>query len=219
MLDMAGKPAVVIGGGSVALRKIKRLLTSGASITVISPDICSELCELWQTNTFTWKQKQFEAEDIADAFLIIAAANHKAVNRLVAAVTKPNQLLNVVDDPRAGNFHVPASLQRGKLTIAVGTDGASPHLAKNIRNQIGEQYGEEFIKYLQFLDTVRDFLLHCPSVSKTLKRALLEETADLTYMKSIEKQQSLLLYLHLLSFTSEAEIEQSILPSLIRIVK
>src|SRR5690625_793147 len=151
MMNMENKIAVVVGGGRVAYRKIVGLLRAGASITIISPVIHGEIKKVLATNQVIWKNKLFEPEDLQNALLVIAATNDKEVNEHVAASTGSHQLVNIVDDQEKSDFHVPAKLTRGDLTIAVATGGASPTLARVIRNELAEIYDESYDEYLEFL--------------------------------------------------------------------
>jgi len=191
MMNMENKVAVVVGGGRVAYRKIVGLLRAGASITIISPVIHGKIKKLLATSQMTWKNKLFEPEDLRNALLVIAATNNKKVNEHVAASTESHQLVNIVDDQEKSDFHVPAKLTRGDLTIAVATDGASPILTTVIRDELAEIYDESYEDYLQFLAVSREQIKHLP-LNQDLKRQMLKQITELTYRKSINKQKEFL---------------------------
>lgn len=150
MLDLANKHAVVIGGGTVATRKVLTLLTSSeANITVISPEISDTLKHLAQTEQIIWRKKQYECVDIEKAFLVIVATNDKELNRSIAKQCKPHQLVNVASEAKYGNFIVPASLRRGNITISVSTDGLNPRMAKKVCNEIALIFDETYETYLE----------------------------------------------------------------------
>ncbi|WLV25052.1 NAD(P)-dependent oxidoreductase [Aciduricibacillus chroicocephali] len=203
-LHISGKTAVVIGGGSVARRKIQRLLKSGAVVKVVSPDVCREVYELHEQGQLEWQQKLFEPADLDGAFIIMAASGNSEVNELVASAAAPHQLVNIADDPHAGNFHVPASLNRGKLSISVATEGASPILARKVRDEIADHFGHEFTEYMEFLETVRKKTVHELSLSSDLKKYVLEQAASNECRNSEVARQSLLFYLHLLSLVESS---------------
>lgn len=205
MFNAENQPASVIGGGRVAYRKVKRLIESGAAVTVISPDLCPELEELASASMFTWKKKTFDREDIRDAFIVIAATDDKAVNRTVANAVFPRQLVNIVDDPELGNFHVPASLHQGKLTISVATGGASPFLAKRIRNDLKLHFDSSYQDYMTFLEEVRRLLHRLDCLETDRKHQLLRDIAEDAYRKSAERRQALLDYLHKMKETGKME--------------
>lgn len=199
MLEISGKNAIVVGGGSVALRKTLRLLKSGAIVTVVSPDVCHKLYDLQEKGQIDWRQKCFEPADIEGAFIVMAASSDSIVNKLVASSSLPNQLVNIADDPHAGNFHVPASMNRGKLTISVATEGASPILARKVRDEIADCFGDEFAEYMEFLEAVRKRTVHQLSLTPEMKKYILEQAASNECRNSKTARQSLLFYLHLLS--------------------
>lgn len=190
MFDAKGKKAVVIGGGRVASRKIASLLESGAELTVISPEAEEVIIDLHRAGRLTWLQKTFEPGDLAGAKLIIAAANDASVNEKVAETAADHQLVNVADEPGLGNFHTPSVLRRGKLTMAVSTGGASPALARNIRDDLAEMYDESFEDYLEFLFQFRERIKRT-TLEREEKQRLLRKLLHPEY-KERSKQQEVL---------------------------
>ncbi len=196
MLNIEGRIAVVVGGGRIAYRKIRSLLQSGAYVTVISPEISNPIEQLHIKGSINWEQKPFAAGDIHDAFVVIAATDNKQTNRQVASTAGPMQLLNIVDDPELSNFHVPATLRRGRLTIAVATVGASPILAKKIRDDLAEVYDEAYADYVDFLAKARTEIKKMQLLLEEQHVLLNEITKDI-YLKSTEKQKQFLLLIHI----------------------
>jgi precorrin-2 dehydrogenase/sirohydrochlorin ferrochelatase len=194
MLNIKGRPAVVVGGGKIAYRRTMGLLKAGAKVTVISPDIREQMNDLWNENCVDWIQKNFEADDLHGAFIVIAATNDKEVNLSVAENTGINQLVNVVDQPELSTFHVPATLTRGDLTISVATGGASPTLSRIIRGELEEKYDNSYVGYLDFLATVRGKLKKT-SLDESLKIHYLIEITNESFKQSEEKQQEFLQFL------------------------
>lgn len=191
MIDLKDKIVIVVGGGQVAYRKIAGLIETGALITVISPVIHVKIEKLLTENQIFWKNKLFEPTDLNDALLVIAATDDREVNENVALSAQENQLVNVVDDKEISNFHVPAKLKRGKLTIAVATGGSSPILATVIRNELANIYGESYEDYLEFLAISREQvkLLH---LNKDLELQILEKITEPAYRTSKSKQKEFL---------------------------
>lgn len=145
MLDLANKNAVVIGGGTIATRKVLRLLTSSdANVTVVSPEISDTLKHYVETEQIVWRKKEYERADIEEAFLVIAATDDKELNRTIAKECKPYQLVNVVSEAKYGNFMIPASVRRGNFTISVSTDGLDPRMAKQVCNEFALIFDESF---------------------------------------------------------------------------
>ncbi|MEH7253327.1 NAD(P)-binding protein [Neobacillus niacini] len=158
-LRLAGRKVVVVGGGKVAERKVSGLLGTNAMIVVISPDITDELNRLASNGMIEWQKKSFAKEDIEGALLIFSATNDHQLNQYIKTTTSDQQLVTIADDPEGSDFHVPSHIQRGRLSIAVSTGGASPTLAKKIREQLEQQFDDRFEDYLEFLYSARQRIL------------------------------------------------------------
>jgi precorrin-2 dehydrogenase / sirohydrochlorin ferrochelatase len=159
MLKLEGKKVVVIGGGRVAERKVTGLLGTGPRITVISPQATDKLKGLASGGLIEWLEKPFSKEDIEGAFLTFAATNDNELNQSIKMAAGNQQLVTIADDPDGSDFHVPSQIQRGRLSIAVSTGGASPTLARKIREQLEHQFDEQYEEYLEFLFTARQRIL------------------------------------------------------------
>jgi precorrin-2 dehydrogenase / sirohydrochlorin ferrochelatase len=183
MLDMTNKLCVVIGGGKIAYRKVIPLLEAGANIHIVSPEICDEINKLWTDQKVKVFLKKVEKADYEQAFMIIAATNSKEINEQIYENTAENQLVNIISDHELGNFHIPASAVRGRLVISVSTGGASPILAKKIRNELLDQFDESYEDYLDFLWEARKKIKNS-SLSRTEKSNLLSELAEEKYKDS-----------------------------------
>ncbi len=155
MLDLSQKPAVVVGGGKVAARRIRWLLIAGACVTVVAERAQEAIRVLAAEGKVTYREKPFAPADLEGAWVVVAATDSPEVNRKVAESAGDRQLVNVVDQPDRGNFHVPTSLQQGWLTLAVSTGGASPILAGMIRDKLAEQFDEKWAEALEALDEER----------------------------------------------------------------
>ncbi|WP_078546812.1 precorrin-2 dehydrogenase/sirohydrochlorin ferrochelatase family protein [Litchfieldia alkalitelluris] len=183
MLEIEGKPCVVIGGGKIALRKVKLLLDAKAEVTVVSPVVCEEIKQLSLENQVDVLEREVEKTDYLDKFLTIAATDSIELNKKIAANIPNNQLINVVNKHELGNFHIPASFARGKLNISISTSGASPHLAKKIKQDLMKKYDESYEEYLEFLFNSRELIkLNVQSLQK--RSLLLEELLALEYRDS-----------------------------------
>ncbi|MEK3886726.1 precorrin-2 dehydrogenase/sirohydrochlorin ferrochelatase family protein [Bacillus sp. FSL K6-3431] len=191
MLNMKNKNAVVVGGGIVAYRKIIGLLKAGANVIVISPTVHPQVEELYFNQQIHWMIKEFEQCDIDTALIVIAATNNRKLNEEIAKNCSGTQLVNVIDNQEHSSFQVPATLTRGKLTIAVGTGGASPILAQNIRNELAERYDVSYEDYLLFLMKSRKEILRKVR-DETERRQLLKDITHINYKKSNVKQNDFL---------------------------
>lgn len=133
-LQLKNFRCLVVGGGAVALRKVKGLLNAGALPQIIAPEVNAELLSIIEQNKLVWIERKFETNDTKGFQLIIAATNDKETNaaiRLEASVA--HLLVNDVTDPEGSNFHVPALVSRPPLTLAFGTSGEVPYLSRKLK--------------------------------------------------------------------------------------
>ncbi|MDA2385411.1 NAD(P)-binding protein [Bacillus cereus] len=185
------KRVVVIGGGKVAGFKIIPLLKQGADIVVISPELDANLVKLVEEKKIRWYQREYEKSDIKSAFLVVAASSDSILNEQVAEDAAENQLVNVITNPESGNVHFPAAIHRGLLNIAVSTGGASPKLAKKVRDEIANKYDEAYESYLDFLYEVRVKLKDL-QLEKRERNILLQEVLKSVYVQNEGKRESFL---------------------------
>ncbi len=144
-LNISNKLCLVVGGGAVALRKTRSLLSCGAKIRIISPEIHTELQLLARNKAVEWFARGFVEGDLNGAFLAFAATDDHEVQELVAKeAARYSVLLNSADDPTNSQFHVPAHFRRGKMLVTVSTGGSSPALAKKIRQQLENELDPEY---------------------------------------------------------------------------
>ncbi|MEI3614059.1 precorrin-2 dehydrogenase/sirohydrochlorin ferrochelatase family protein [Pseudogracilibacillus sp. SO30301A] len=143
MIDLKGKRVTVIGGGTVAERKVQSLLGTGATIEVISLSLTNSLRALVDSKPIIWKRKSVEKHDLIDAFFVIAATNDIKTNREVTLNCHPHQLVLNVSEPQLANVIMPALLKKDNLHIAVSTNGASPSLAKKIRDLLRDVISDD----------------------------------------------------------------------------
>ena len=157
--NIKGKRCVVVGGGQVALQKVKMLLDGRASVFVISPNPHPEIIKLSKRKAIHLIQRDYKVEDLKDAVITLACTDVKEVNRKVAdEARKARVLVNVADDPERSTFITPSFFKRGNLTIAVSTSGISPALARKIRTKLEKSFGEEYASVLSLIGEVRSTL-------------------------------------------------------------
>ena len=156
-LKIQNRKCVVIGGGTVAERKVLSLLACGAAVTVISPELTTALRQLAKDGTLIHIARPYQAGDAGDFFIAVCATNNLQVNALVfREAEESGTLVNVVDDPQLCSFTLPAQVARGDLLLTVSTGGKSPALAKLLCEELAETYGEEYGLYLDFLADLRE---------------------------------------------------------------
>lgn len=178
MIDLTDKLVVIIGGGNVAYKRAKTLLNYCQHVHIVSPEINNSLNQLNQQNKITWAQKYFEPSDVEGAFLVIAATDNPEVNQHVKASLSPNTLFNDVGKSIEGNTTFPSILQRGRLSISVSTQGASPSLGKQITENLARTYDKNYEDYIEFLYESRQLIKQMniePSVKQNLLKEILKE--------------------------------------------
>ena len=163
LLDLTGMRCLVIGAGEVGLRKIKGLLQCQPQM-VTAVDFASpspELAALLATcDNFSYEQRPFADADLDRVHLVFACTSNRTVNAAIGqACMKRGILCNMTDAPEAGNFVLPASIARGDLTISISTSGASPALARVIRQDLEERYGPEYEIMTRLLARIRADML------------------------------------------------------------
>lgn len=156
MVNLVGQRILVVGGGQVAERKVLTLLPTEAKITVVSPTATEHIQEAARQGQLQLLLREYHSSDGENCSLVIAATNQPLVNlHVYEDAMKRQQWVNVVDQPSLCNFTVPSVVRRGKLMIAIATDGASPSLAKKIRRELEHQYGMEYELLLEISQELR----------------------------------------------------------------
>jgi precorrin-2 dehydrogenase/sirohydrochlorin ferrochelatase len=142
-LILEGQLCAVVGGGRVATRKAHSLLAAGAHIVVISPALHADLQTLLAKGSIDHIPHNYAAEYLTGASLVFAATNNSEVNRQVAHDAHNLRILvNVADDPDTSDFHVPATISRQDLTLAISTGGGSPAFARYMRELVEWSLGD-----------------------------------------------------------------------------
>jgi precorrin-2 dehydrogenase/sirohydrochlorin ferrochelatase len=152
-MDVSGKRCVVVGGGGVASRKARGLLGSGAHVVVVSPEVAPEI----EAMDVAVERRPYAPGDLAGAALAFAATDRREVNAAVAREATQNGIpVNVADRPTEGDFALPSVLRRGGLQVAVSTGGASPTLARRVRDALEPSFGAEWAGVVERFRSARD---------------------------------------------------------------
>jgi siroheme synthase-like protein len=155
-LRLTERRCVVVGGGEVGLEKVEGLLACDGRVVLIAPDAVPELRELAAEGSIEWLRRDYEDGDLESTFIAIAATDDTDVNiRVFEDAERRAMLVNVVDVPPLCNFILPAIVRTGPLAIAISTAGASPALAKRIKREIAETYGEAHAQLAVLLNEAR----------------------------------------------------------------
>jgi siroheme synthase-like protein len=155
-LRLSGRKCVVVGGGEIGLEKVEGLLACGGHVTLIAPEANEELSTLAEEGSISWERRPYEPGDLEGTFIVIAATDDTDVNiGIYEDAEKRAMLVNVVDVPPLCNFILPAIVRQGSMAIAISTQGASPALAKRMKNEIAEQFGPAYAELAVILNEVR----------------------------------------------------------------
>jgi precorrin-2 dehydrogenase / sirohydrochlorin ferrochelatase len=149
----------VVGAGKIGEGKIRGLLNGGATVKVVSLEATEQVRQWAEEGRVELDLRPYEDADLDGCFLVIAATERTETNEQVfTGAEQRNMLCNVVDVPRLCNFILPSIMRRGDLAIAVSTAGASPALARKIRLELEESYGDGYDAALELLGSLRDEL-------------------------------------------------------------
>lgn len=158
MLNLQDKQVIVVGGGTVATRKVQHLLMASARVLVISPDITTDLKSCVDAGQVEWLQATYQRDMMNDymPLLVIATTDNTRVNQIVAQdARRIRAWVNVVDDSEESDFSNMAVIQQPPITIALSTDGTSPALLKQLKADINASLGDEYAILSQWLGEIR----------------------------------------------------------------
>ena len=177
-LKLRGRRCVIVGGGKISEGKIAGLLSTGAKIRVVSPEVTEQIAKWRRDRRVQWAKRKFRNTDLAGAYMVIAATSsieaHRAIYR---EARRRGVLCNIVDVPELCDFYYGSVVQRGDLQIAISTAGASPSLAKRLRKKFENEFGQEYGEWLKSLAKEREKIRR-GSASANEKLRLLEEVAS-----------------------------------------
>lgn len=207
-LNLEGKLCVVIGGGKVGERKVLSLLQAKASVKLISPEATPVLQKLAEEGQILWEKRIYQPGDLEGAWLVVAATNDPSTQRSIYDEANAKRVFcNMVDVPEFCSFIVPSVVKRGSLNIAISTSGASPAVARRIRESLEMQFGPEYEIYLKLMENLRKQILEL-NLSPTEKEVKLHRLAmapipqyirdrDLELLKNIIEKEGLIFPLDL----------------------
>src|SRR3954462_11569263 len=155
-LKLTGRRCVVVGGGEIGLEKVEGLLASNGRVVLVAPEAVPELQQLAAEGSIEWERREYRPQDLEGTFIVIAATDDTDINiRVFEDAERRAMLVNVVDVPPLCNFILPAIVRTGPLAIAISTAGASPALAKRIKREIADEYGEPYARLAVMLNDAR----------------------------------------------------------------
>jgi precorrin-2 dehydrogenase/sirohydrochlorin ferrochelatase len=155
-LRLRGRRCLVVGAGDVGLEKVEGLLACDADVIVVAPEAHPALAQLDREGSIRWERREYEPNDLDGCLIAIAATDDSEVNiRVFEDAEQRAMLINVVDVPPLCNFILPAIVRTGPLAVAISTAGASPALAKRMKREIGELFGEPYALLAILLNDAR----------------------------------------------------------------
>jgi len=156
MLDLTSRPCLVVGGGAVAERKVAGLVEAGARVTIVSPWLTPALLRLATEAPLRWRPREYTAGDAAGFILVMVATDDIAVNAIVAAECRERGAwVNCADDPARCDFILPSVCRRGAVTVAVSTGGASPTMARLVREELDALLPDDIAPLTEVVAAVR----------------------------------------------------------------
>jgi uroporphyrin-III C-methyltransferase/precorrin-2 dehydrogenase/sirohydrochlorin ferrochelatase len=159
-INLTGRRCLVVGGGRVATRKVQSMLSAGAAVRVVAPRLTVRLTELLAQGRIEHRDHEYRPADLDNCALAVAATNDRALNRLIADdACAANILVNIVDAPELSSFIVPSTANRGRISVSVSTDGASPVLATHLRDEIDRMLGHQWSAVADALHDTRAALI------------------------------------------------------------
>ncbi len=174
MLNVQNKTAVVVGGGSVALRKTLGLLACGAKVVVIAPQLKPEMHDLVGAGQIQWIEEEFREsilDRVPDPIMVFGTTNNREANAAIYGAASQRRIpCNIADMPDLCTFIVPAVITQGDLMIAVSTGGASPALAKRIREDLQKHFGPEYAQMTKLMGELRREIIRQGKTSDENKR-------------------------------------------------
>ncbi|MEW5920894.1 MAG: bifunctional precorrin-2 dehydrogenase/sirohydrochlorin ferrochelatase [Bacillota bacterium] len=177
LIDLRGRKCLVVGGGRVALRKVRTLLKARARVLLVSPSLHEELEALAATGKIACRREVYYPAHLQGVFLAVGCSDVAAVNRRLAAHCRSRGLLvNIADNPALCNFFFPSVVSRGPLSIAVSTEGKSPALARRLRLALEKEFSAAYADFVRFLGRLRPQILTEVADAKQ-REALLHELA------------------------------------------
>lgn len=189
MLNCENQSCIVVGGGSIAERKVAPLLENGAKVTVISPEVTPFLRSAHHKGEMNWLERPYRKGDLDRAFLVYAATNQGDINKGIARDANLLGIpVNVCHESGIGDFITPSILRRGDLVIAVSTSGAGPLLAREIIHELEAQYGNEYEIYIDFLSEMRAMVKR-KVTDADRRRRLLKSLMEIDLLDQIRKGQ------------------------------
>jgi siroheme synthase-like protein len=181
-LDVTGRLALVVGGGAVGRRKAQAVRAAGGRVRLV----CLEARPVdLDDGDLEWRQEAYEARHLDGAALVFAAATAEVNARVAEEAKRRGLWVNVADEAGAGDFHLGACVRRGGLVVAVGTGGASPALARRVRDELEQQFDDAYGVWVALLAELRPLVLAIPDPVR--RREVFERLAEWEWLERLRR--------------------------------
>lgn len=155
-VEMHGRKVLLVGGGHVALEKIGKLVDAGADVTVVAPELIPQVQAFIDEGRAKLERRKYESGDVEGYDVVMVATDDGGVNSFVADEARARKIwVNAADDAKNCDFILPSLVQRGRISIAASTGGASPALARWLREHLDEFLSDEVVALGDLLADVR----------------------------------------------------------------
>jgi uroporphyrin-III C-methyltransferase/precorrin-2 dehydrogenase/sirohydrochlorin ferrochelatase len=184
--NITGKACLVVGGGTIAVRKTELLLKAQGRVRVVAPEIDPRLRGMTATQPLEIEQRGFIADDLDDVVCVIAATNDEELNQQISNLAGSRKIpVNVVDNPDLCSFIMPSIIDRGPVQIAISTGGVSPVLARMLRSQLESSipgaYGDLARLAEEFRDAAKKALVDVDSRRRFWESILEGQVAEMVF--------------------------------------
>jgi len=158
-IKLKNEKILVVGGGTVATRKVKTLINYSPQITIVSPSVSSKLKALISKYNLKYYKRNYRKSDLKNKKIVFVATSNGTLNEQIFQDAQQSGILvNIADSLEHCSFIVPSIMARGDLQIAISTSGISPLLTKTIRNKLEELFGSEYNTLLKLIRKYRSII-------------------------------------------------------------
>lgn len=186
-VSLKDRVCLVVGGGAVGERKVRKLLEYGAQVRLVAKDLTPWLQDAVDNETLRYLGPDYAEDYMEGVDLVFAATSDETLNEHIAEDARNRRTwCNMASSPHLGTCVVPASFRRGPLTIAVATEGLSPAVARQVRQRLEKQFGPEWEPYLRFLGALRRHIQE-QNRDSAFNRELFRQLADLPLTEWIRR--------------------------------
>ncbi|WP_227935042.1 precorrin-2 dehydrogenase/sirohydrochlorin ferrochelatase family protein [Alkalihalobacillus deserti] len=187
LFKVEGKSAAVIGAGSVAKRHVLKLIKVGISdIIVYAPSLDEDFQTFVNREEVTWRKGEVQASQLFIENMLFLTTNNSELHLAIYQNRQPNQLIYMADHPELSDFHFPLTLEKGLLTIALSTGGASPSYGKQLMTEFESFLTDTIEEDLDFLAKARQQVL-ASGLDEQTRRNILKRTATKAFLHNRER--------------------------------